>query len=213
MIRHVRRHVKTRLVINLLEKNSGFVQEVGAARFRLIGMNFYEDPAGGAVDGDEQITSLCFVRYLRQLLDIYVQEARFAIFECFADRRVVAFLGNQFAQAGDAMTTQAAAQARARDCRIDELLCHGEQVIGGQHECGAQRHHDGFLFRCERGVHLVCSVRAVFSAVAVRPFAYRQTAQVATRRLSSGINSCCASVEFLISSRIRWVVRAWLCRD
>ena len=54
---------------------TGFVeldQEVGAAAVGLVGINLHEDPARGAVDGDEHVTAFCFVRHLRQVLDIHM---------------------------------------------------------------------------------------------------------------------------------------------
>ena len=54
---------------------TGFVeldQEVGAAAVGLVGIDLHEDPARGAVDGDEQVTAFGIVRHLRQVLDIHM---------------------------------------------------------------------------------------------------------------------------------------------
>ena len=54
---------------------TGFVeldQEVGAAAVGLVGVNLHEDPARGAVDGDEQVTAFGFIGHLRQVLDIHM---------------------------------------------------------------------------------------------------------------------------------------------
>ena len=47
-------------------------QEVGAAAVGLVGIDLHEDPARGAVDGDEQITAFGFIGHLRQVLDIHM---------------------------------------------------------------------------------------------------------------------------------------------
>ena len=46
-------------------------QEVGAA-VGLVGIDLHEDPARGAVDGDEQIMAFGFIGHLRQVLDIHM---------------------------------------------------------------------------------------------------------------------------------------------
>ena len=54
---------------------TGFVeldQEVGATTVGLVGIDLHEDPARGAVDGDEQVTAFGFIRHLRQVLDIHM---------------------------------------------------------------------------------------------------------------------------------------------
>ena len=48
-----------------------FEQEVGAAAVALVGIDFHEGLALGAVNGDEQVTVFGFVRPLRQVLDIH----------------------------------------------------------------------------------------------------------------------------------------------
>ena len=42
-----------------------FRQEVNTAVIRLVGIDFHVDPASCTIDGDEQISSRCFVRHLR----------------------------------------------------------------------------------------------------------------------------------------------------
>ncbi len=45
-------------------------QKVDAAGVRLIGIDFYEDPAGRAVNGNEQVPPCVLVGHLRQVFDI-----------------------------------------------------------------------------------------------------------------------------------------------
>ena len=42
-----------------------FEQEVGTAAVGLVGIDFHEDPARGAVNGDEQVTAFGFIGHLR----------------------------------------------------------------------------------------------------------------------------------------------------
>ena len=71
------------------------------------------------------------------------------------------------------MTAQAAPQAGTGDRGIDELTRDCKQVIGGQQQRLAQRHHDQLLCRRERGVHRDRIVGTVNRAVAILPLTNR----------------------------------------
>lgn len=59
-------------------------QEAAHVSRRLRRVNAHEDPARGAVDGDEQITAAFLVGHLRQELHVDMHIARFVIFERLA---------------------------------------------------------------------------------------------------------------------------------
>ena len=65
-------------------------QEVSAAAVGLVGIDFHEDPTGCAIDGDKQITSRSLVGHLRQILDVYMEVARFVVLERLLGRGLLA---------------------------------------------------------------------------------------------------------------------------
>jgi hypothetical protein len=144
-------------------------QEIDTAAVGLIGIQFNENPARGAVDGDEQVAHCRLVWHLGQVLDVDVHKTRLVVLEGFLRGRRAAFLLDQVTQVRDAMAPQAPPQAGARDGRIDEFTRHRQQVIRWQQQCLAQLDHDEFLLGRERRVHLVRAVRFVFAAIAVLP--------------------------------------------
>jgi len=114
---------------------TGFIehdQEVGPAAAGLVSIDLHEDPARGAVNGDEQVTAFGFIGHLRQVLDIHMYEAGLVVLERLFDDGLVGFPGGQFKQAGDTMAAQAAPQTSARNGWIDELTRDRQQVIDGQ---------------------------------------------------------------------------------
>ncbi len=83
-----------------------------------------------------------------------------------------------------------------------------QQVVRGQQQRLAQLHHDELLLG--RG-------SVVYILFGAWKLVFQETRGFATFGWFGGVtlyilaSSACGSVEFLISSRIRWVVRAWLC--
>ncbi len=67
-------------------------QESRGACGRFCGMDFQIHPAGGPIDGDEEIPTMAFSRPLGKVFDIDVDKARFVVFEGLT-RRERAFLG------------------------------------------------------------------------------------------------------------------------
>lgn len=58
-------------------------QEIDAALVGHVAVDVHEDPAGSAVDGDEQVAARGLVRHLRQVLDVDMNKAWFVVFEGF----------------------------------------------------------------------------------------------------------------------------------
>lgn len=66
-------------------------QEIDAAFVRHVAVDVHEDPARGAVDGDEQVTARVLVRHLRQILDVDMDKAWLVVFEGLLGRDGFAF--------------------------------------------------------------------------------------------------------------------------
>lgn len=88
-------------------------QEVGGAVVGLIGVDVHVYPAGGSVDGDKQVTPRRFIRHLRQVLDIEVQETRLILLEALGGFLLCLITRHQVAQLGHPMAAQATSQAGA----------------------------------------------------------------------------------------------------
>lgn len=143
-------------------------QEVAAAGLALVGIDAQENPAGGAVDGDEQVAPGALVGHLWQVLDVHVHEARRVILEGLAHDRRVLVLHRAPVQA---VARQAAHQAGARHRRVEEFT-HHQQVVQRQSQHLADGHGHRFLRGCQRAVERVGPVRAVGSRLALAPLAY-----------------------------------------
>jgi len=145
------------------------LEETAGAGGGLVRQAFEVDPAGGAVDGDEQIRALVLVGHLRQVFDIHVHEAGGVVLEALGGRLGRVLLGQEVGQARDAVTAQAAVQARARGGGVEELPDHREQVIEGQQRGATQFHRHRLLRRCQRGLEPVRAVRGVAHVLACAP--------------------------------------------
>ena len=95
-----------RLIDAPLAKFGGMVR-------RLCASDGHVNPAGGAVNGHEQIAMRGLVWQLRPLLDRGVNESRLIILTGFLRLLVVFWLGNQGLKMRDARPAQAAIQTRA----------------------------------------------------------------------------------------------------
>ena len=157
-------------------------QEVHAAGVALIGVDVHEYPARGPVDGDEQVAPGGFVRHLRQVLDVHVQEARFIVLEGLgwhlAFTRIHTRLGLQGAQVGHTVATQTPIQPGAGRLRVDEFPHHHQQVIQQQQGHAPQLHRQGLLCRRHRGAQLVRTMRQVVRRLAASPLGRRGPADV-----------------------------------
>ena len=91
--------------------------------------DLHVNPPGGAINGDEQIPMRGFVRQLRQILDIGVNETRLIILKGFKRLVVALLLGAQGLEISNALATQATIQARARHVRIEKLAGDRQQVV------------------------------------------------------------------------------------
>ena len=72
-------------------------QEVSTAAIGLVGIDFHEDPACGAVDGDKQVAPRRLVGHLRQILDVDMDKSGLIILERLFFGLRAALLGNQVA--------------------------------------------------------------------------------------------------------------------
>jgi hypothetical protein len=91
-------------------------------------------------------------------------------------------------QIGHTVAAQTPMQPGARDIWIDELAHHRNQVIERQQRHAPQLHCDGLLRGRQRCVELVRSVREIFRALAILPFARRRFADVvAISQIHQGI--------------------------
>ena len=102
---------------HLLDLEGRFIDEplekFGGIFRRLFAQDFHVNPAGGAVNGHEQIAMRGLVWHVRQLLDVGVNESRLIILKGFLRLLVVFWLGNQGLKIRDGMPAQAAIQTRA----------------------------------------------------------------------------------------------------
>jgi len=74
----------------------------------LVGLDSHMHPAGGTVNGHEQVASLGLIRHLRQVFDVNMHKAWFIDLEGLVRR--LRFLWFQFMEFVNAMATQAAIQ-------------------------------------------------------------------------------------------------------
>ncbi len=124
------------------------LQKAGGLGSGFCAQDFHVNPARGPVDRHEQIAMRRFIRHLRQILDIDMDEARLIILKGFLRLIVVFWLGSQRLEIRDALPPQAAIQTRTRDIGIEELARHRQQVIQGQEQGGAQLNDDQLLGWC-----------------------------------------------------------------
>ena len=91
------------------------------------------------------------IGHLRQVLDVDVQQAGLVVHEGFQLLKLALDLRLQALEVGGPVPAQAAARARARDIRADELMGHRQQVVQGQYQHASQLDGQQFLGRVERG--------------------------------------------------------------
>ncbi len=130
-------------------------------------MDTHEDPAGGAVDRDEQIPALLLIGHLRQVFHVDVDVAGLVCLERLV--RGLRHLRLQVTEGADPMPTQASIQPGARDVRVEKLADHGEQVVERQQQTLSQRDRHGLLRRCQRGLQPVRRVAPVVDGIALAP--------------------------------------------
>ena len=154
-------------------------QEVAAAGLALVGVDAQENPAGGAVDGDEQVAPGALVGHLWQVLDVHVHEARRVILEGLAHDRRVLVLHRAPVQA---VARQAAHQAGARHRRVEEFTHHHQQVVQRQPQGATDLHRHRLLGRGQRAVQGLRAVRAVRRRITLAPLAHRGRRQAVAAR-------------------------------
>lgn len=135
----------------------------------LVPLDGDEHPARRPVDGHEHITARGFVRHLRQVLHIDMQEARNVGLEQLG--RTGGFLRHR--QSGMPAAPEQAIKRRAAHGRFDEFLDDGQQVIEGQAQLRAQVDHQLFLPGVQGGLQAVHGMAAVLDRVAPAPAADR----------------------------------------
>ena len=91
--------------------------------------DLHVNPPGGAINGDKQIAMRGFVRQLRPILDIGVNETRLIILKGFKRLVVALLLGAQGLEISNALATPATLQARARHVRLEKLAGDRQQVV------------------------------------------------------------------------------------
>ena len=131
----------------------------------------HENPAGGAVDGHEEVAAPLLVGHLRQILDVDVQVAGLMGLEGLVGG--LRGLGLEVAQVAHPVAAQAAVEPRARDVGVQELAHHREQVVQRQQQRPAQNHRNCLLRRREGRLQPVRRVAAVLHAVALAPLPHR----------------------------------------
>lgn len=146
-----------------------------------VGVEAHEHPACCPVDGHIEVTARRLVGHLRQVLDVYVDEAGFVILEALGlDRldRFAADSGLQGAQVAHAVTAQATPQGRARQVGTDEFAGDDQEIVQGQQQKAAQLDDDELLERTERGAKLVRPVAAIEHTVTRAPFVHGRLGDV-----------------------------------
>lgn len=108
-------------------------QEPAGVGGRLHRVDAPEDPAGGAVDGDEEVATPFLIGHLRKVFHMDVEIDGLISLEGFVRRL-------QLLQPRDPMPTQAPAQPRARDVRDQKLPHNLEQIVERQRQRPAQNH-------------------------------------------------------------------------
>ena len=98
----------------------------------LVAIAAHEDPPHCSVDRHENIAPVSLIGHLWQVIDVDVQEARLVVLEGLQGLGLAFDLGLQASEVGDAVTAQAAVQARARDVGVDELPSYDQQVAQRQ---------------------------------------------------------------------------------
>lgn len=146
-------------------------QKALGGAYRLLRTQLQVNPAGGAVDGHEQIAPARLVRHLRQILVVDVQVAGRVGLEAFARRADLGRLDcrAQVGQAGHAVAAQAAVKARAGDVGVEELAHHDQQVIQRQEQQSAQLDGDRLLRGRKRRLQAVRRVGAIVHVSALAP--------------------------------------------
>ena len=97
------------------------------------------------MNGDKKIASLPFIEHLRQVLDVDMDEARFAVLEGLGTGLLALGQDLQGAQLRHAVAPQAAIKPQVRNSRIDELARDQQQVIQRQKQHAPEFNHDGLL--------------------------------------------------------------------
>jgi len=115
---------------------TGVSQEAAGVGSGLRRTEAHEDPAGGPVNGHEEVAAALLVGNLRQVFHVDMHMAGLAGLE--GPMRGPRCSGRQRAQVGHAMPPQAAVKPGARDMRVEELPHHGEQIVERQQQGPAQ---------------------------------------------------------------------------
>ena len=156
-----------------------------------VGLDRDEDPARGAVDGDEQVAPTWLIRHLRQVLDVDMQITRLIGLESLvAGRNLPRF---EVGQPAHAVSSQTAVQPGTGDRFIEKLAHDHQQVIQRQPQCAAQLHRHRLLGRREGGLKTMRSVGPIVNTLTRLPFADRHLGDVETprqhcHRLAAGRN-------------------------
>lgn len=133
----------------------------------LVLLDRHEHPASGAVDGHKQVAPLRLIGHLRQVLHVHVQIAGFIALEALV--RLAGRGRLEGVEVAQAVTAQAAVQARAGGLGADEFAGNGQQVVQRQQQRAAQLHHHALLRGRQSGLQTVSGVRAVLKAGALLP--------------------------------------------
>jgi len=95
------------------------IQKAVGARRALVLFDLHKHPARCPVNRHKQVASRGLISHLRQILDVYVHEARHIVFEGLVNER----RGFRFerSQVPHAMAAKASAQTRTRNALIETL--------------------------------------------------------------------------------------------
>jgi len=108
------------------------LEETAGRGCRFVLENLHVHPAGGAINGGEEVLTLVLIRHLGEVLEIDAYKAGGVSLEGLHRRLGAFILGHQGLEVGDSMAAQTAVQAGAGEVRVDELTGHRQQVIQGQ---------------------------------------------------------------------------------
>lgn len=140
--------------------------------------DFEVDPAGGAVDGGEEILACALIGHLGQVFDIDVHEAWRVVLEALGRCLRALLAGYQVREPGDPVAAQTAIQARARHLVVDKLMGDREEVIERQQQELAQFYDQDLLGCREIRMQGVGPMRGILDGVAFAPLAHGDRAEV-----------------------------------